>query len=433
MSEVTREFTGDTSDRRLLAVDIRGSLAHVRMLGATGIIDPSETETLVRALDAIASEADSGEFVFLDTDEDVHTAVERRLGELVGEVAGKLHTGRSRNDQVALDLRLYVEEIVDLRSPQLHGLVGTLVDLAERYADTVIPTYTHLQQAQSTTLGDHLLAYASMLFRDIYRLGSVTLRSGSPLGAGASAGTSLPIDREMTAEALGLGGVMANTLDAVASRDLVSEYVFVCAQAMVHLSRLAEEIVLWSTKEFGWVTLGDDVSTGSSALPHKRNPDIAELIRGRTPGVISDLGAILGIQKGLPLTYNRDLQEDKRILFHADDTLAGSLVAMDTLLRGITFHPPAPTAETSSLDLADVLVTRGVPFREAHHIVGRVVRTLEDDGRTMDDLTDRDLELVDDRFRPGDAALVDPATSIARRGIPERVRDQIAAFRLLLE
>lgn len=430
MSSGTWDFTVDHSDRRMLEVDILGSIAHARMLGATAVIPVDDSALIVSGLERILEDARSGAFVFLDTDEDVHTAVERRLGEVVGEVAGKLHTGRSRNDQVATDLRLYVGQLGDEISSLLHQLVSVLVDLAEDHIATVIPTYTHLQQAQSTTLGNHLLAHASSFVRDIHRLGRAGMEANqSPLGAGASAGTSLPIDRQSTADELGFLGPMANTLDAVSSRDFVSEHVFVCAQTMVHLSRLAEEIILWSTREFGWVTLSDQVSTGSSALPHKRNPDIAELIRGRTATVIGDMTAILTLQKALPLTYNRDLQEDKGILFHASDTLVGCLGGMITLLGGLTFHPPAPSVEVATLDLADALVARGVPFREAHGVVGRVVRRLEDQGRSLDSLSDSDLLEIDDRFQTGDAALLDPTASVGRRQTEERVAQQIAEIR----
>jgi argininosuccinate lyase len=436
MSDVTRDFTGDVSDRRLLTVDIEGSLAHVAMLGETGIISNEESVQLTAGLREILESVD--DFEFHDTDEDVHTAVERRLSELVGDVAGKLHTGRSRNDQVSLDLRLYLANSGAARVAQLKHLVGLLADLAETHAETVVPSYTHLQQAQATTLGNHLLAYAWMAVRDADRFGDALDRlSQSPLGAGASSGSSLPIDREMTSRSLGLNGVMPNSLDAVASRDFVSEYVFCCAQTMIHLSRLAEELVIWSSREFGWLRLGDAVSTGSSALPQKRNPDIAELIRGRAGTVTGDMTAILALQKALPLAYNRDLQEDKRIVFHADDTVAGAVSAVAAMLQGVTFDPPAPGADTTALDLAEALVARGVPFREAHSIVGRLVKTLEDDGRTLGDTTNVDLGAVDDRFVESDVGLVDPVSSVSRRvtagsGRPESVRDQVKMLRDLL-
>lgn len=423
MSEVTRAFTGDTSDRRLLTVDIEGSIAHVSMLGDTGIIDPAETETLLRGLREMLDEADA--FSFEEGDEDVHTAVERRLGELVGEVARKLHTGRSRNDQVALDLRLYLRNAADERSDQLRRWIETLVTLAEGTADVVVPTYTHLQQAQVTSFGNHILAYAWMAVRDVGRFSDCRQRiNESPLGAGASAGSTLPIDRENVASSLGMRRPVPNTLDSVGSRDFVSEYVFCCAQAMVHLSRLAEELVLWASQEFGWMTPGDAVSTGSSALPHKRNPDIAELVRGRAAGVIGDMQTILTLQKALPLSYNRDLQEDKRVVFHADDVLSRSLVAMSALLEGSTFTFPTPGSDTAALPLAETLVTRGVPFREAHHVVGRLVQRMEAAGKSLGDADTEDLLAVDERFEAPDLA------ALEMRAQP--IDDQIAELRTML-
>jgi argininosuccinate lyase len=436
MSELTRRFTGDEADRRLLEFDVRGSIAHVTMLGKTGIIELEEAEALATGLETILAEKD--EFEYEPSDEDVHTAVERRLGELVGDVAGKLHTGRSRNDQVALDLRLYLRQAADERIIQLNRLSGTLADIAEVHSETVIPSYTHLQQAQATTLGHHLLAYAWMALRNADRFRDAIERIAiSPLGAGASAGSSLPLDLKATADMLGLRGVMANSMDAVGSRDFVAEYVFSCAQTMIELSRLAEELILWSSNEFGWVRLSDEVSTGSSALPQKRNPDIAELIRGRSASVVGDLTSILTLQKGLPLTYNRDLQEDKRIVFHADDTLAGSLESAMALLAGIQFDPPAPGASTTALDLAEALVKRGVRFREAHTEVGRLVRYLEEDGRTLSEATVADLSEIDSRFEPEDLALLDPTSSMRNRktegsGSPDSVRAQVAAIKELL-
>jgi len=428
-------FTTDESDRRLLQVDIEGSIAHVEMLGATNVIEAEEAQTLAKGLRTILAEAEADEFAFEATDEDVHSAVERRLGEIVGETAGKLHTGRSRNDQVALDLRLYLSRAGAQRTEQLHRFAGVIAQMAETHAETVIPSYTHLQQAQPTTLGHHLLTYAWMALRGADRFTDAVGRIAmSPLGAGASAGSSLPLDRDAVAKDLELDGVIPNSLDAVGSRDFVSEYVFCCAQSMIELSRLAEEIVLWSTKEFGWVSLGDEVSTGSSALPQKRNPDIAELIRGRAGTVAGDVTAILALQKALPLAYNRDFQEDKRIVFHADDTLASALGAMVELLGGLEFHPPAPGSVTVSLDLAEALVRRGVPFREAHTLVGELVAALESRGKTLSEATIDDLIEIDQRFEEADLDRLDPTASVRARatsgsGSPESVRDQIDEIR----
>jgi argininosuccinate lyase len=428
-------YTTDDSDRRLLDDDIAGSIAHIRMLGETGILSDLDVKTLLDGLETIQSEAAGGEFEFSESDEDVHSAVERRLFEIVGDTAGKLHTARSRNDQVALDMRLYTRRAADERIDQLHAYALALAEMAESHAGTVVPSYTHLQQAQATTLGHHLLAYAWMAVRDADRFAGVRARIDvSPLGAGASAGTSLSIDTHATAGGLGMAGVFENSLDAVGSRDHLAEYVFCCAQAMVNLSRLAEEVVLWATSEFGRAKLGDSVSTGSSALPHKRNPDIAELVRGRAARVSGLLTSIMTLQKGLPLAYNRDLQEDKRLVFEADDTLAQSLAAMVELLRQTEFFPADPSVETASLDLAEALVARGIPFREAHEAVGRLVLALEGQDRTLEDATAGDLISAHPAFAEADLGLIDPAESVKRRasaggGSPRSVHDQVSDLR----
>ena len=431
-------LTVDDSDRRLLGDDIAGSLAHVAMLGAAGILTATEVEELTTGLEEIEVEASAGDFAFRDGDEDVHTAVERRLGELVGPVAGKLHTGRSRNDQVALDLRLYLRRRGPLQASQLKQLGAALVAQAEQAGDTLVASYTHMQQAQAVPLAHHLLAYAWMLLRDVERLEeSMTRIDVSPLGAAAGGGSSLPLDPADSAQRLGFASVFRNSMDAVSSRDFVAEYVFACSQAMVHLSRLAEEIVLWSTSEFGWVTFSDDFMTGSSAMPHKRNPDAAELVRGKTAAVIGDLTTLLSLQKGLPLTYNRDLQEDKRAVFHADDTLELAAAALTGMIAAATFHPPRPVADVGALDLAEVLVGRGVPFREAHETVGRLVARLAVQGRTLADAGDEDLSAASPLFEPGDIARADPAASVRHRispggASPPSVQRQLEELRQLL-
>jgi argininosuccinate lyase len=428
-------YTTDDSDRRLLDDDVTGSLAHVRMLGKSGILTELEVKTLVGGLEAIQSEAAGGEFEFSESDEDVHSAVERRLFELIGDTAGKLHTARSRNDQVALDMRLYARRAGGERIAQLHAYALTLAEIADSHAGTVVPSYTHLQQAQPTTLGHHLLAYAWMAVRDADRFaGARTRIDVSPLGAGASAGSSLPIDTDATAGELGMAGVFENSLDAVGSRDHLAEYVFCCAQAMVNLSRLSEEVIIWATSEFSRAKLGDRVSTGSSALPHKRNPDIAELVRGRAARVSGLLTSIMTLQKGLPLAYNRDLQEDKRLVFEADDTLAQSLAAMGEMLRQTEFLPVDPAVETASLDLAEALVARGIPFREAHEAVGKLVLALEGQDRTLQEATVDDLISTHPAFGEADLGLMDPAESVQRRvsaggGSPQSVHDQVSDLR----
>lgn len=428
------DFTVDHADRRLLGDDVTGSLAHVVMLERVGLLSADEAASLRQGLLVIRDEDASGEFSFVESDEDVHTAVERRLGELVGEVAGKVHTGRSRNDQVSLDLRLYLRRSGTARIGQLESFITSLAARAGEVADVVVPSYTHLQQAQAVSLGHHILAYSWMLLRDRERFESCLTRVVvSPLGAGASAGSSLPLDPELVARELDMPATFENSLDAVASRDFVAEYVFCCVQAMVHLSRLAEEMVLWGTSEFGWATYRDRDTTGSSALPQKKNPDIAELVRGKTAAVIGDSTALLTLQKGLPLSYNRDLQEDKRAAFHADDTLAGALAGLQEMVEGAVFDPPPPSSWVASLDLAEVLVTRGIPFREAHEAVGRLVTRLSQSGGALADATLEDLEAAHDAFRPEDLNAVGVTQSMQSRATPgsgssESVIDQITAI-----
>ena len=409
-------FTVDHSDRRLLQDDLTGSLAHVAMLGEAGLLSGEEVDTLTEGLAAIVAEAGRNAFRFLEGDEDVHSAVERRLGELVGEVAGKLHTGRSRNDQVALDLRLYLLRSAGARIDGLRRFCVAMMEAAEEVGDTVVAGYTHLQQAQAVPLAHHLLAYVWTALRDIERFEDVGRRLDvSPLGAGALGGSSLPLDPDRSAELLGMAGRFVNSMDAVAARDHVSEYAFACTQALVHLSRLATECVLWTTTEFGWVTFSDALTTGSSAMPHKKNPDIAELTRGRTATAIGYLTGLMALQKGLPMTYNRDLQEDKASLFAIDDALAGALAAMTALIGSTEFHPPPPDPSVTALDLAEILVERGVPFREAHHAVGALLATLAAGGKTLPEATATDLVETDPRFEPADLSLTDPAGSVRRR------------------
>jgi len=436
--ETLWRFTVDTTDRRLLTEDVAGSLAHVAMLGEVGLLSEDEVVVLTDGLTRILDEANEGRFEFVDSDEDVHTAVERRLGELVGAVAGKLHTGRSRNDQVALDLRLYLRRACDRRIAQIREVVGVLVAKAEEAGDTIVAAYTHLQEAQAIPLAHHLLAYAWMLLRDADRFRDARDRIDvSPLGAGAAAGSSLPLDPVAVADRLKFPRVFANSMDAVGSRDVAAEFAFACAQGMVTLSRLAEELVLWATEEFGWVTYADRYTTGSSALPQKKNPDIAELTRGKAAAVIGDVTTLLALQKGLPLAYNRDLQEDKRAVFHADDTLTEALAALAGMVATARFHPPAPSPWVTALDLAEALVARGVPFREAHAAVGDLVARLAAEGRTLAEVTAGELEGTHPRFVPEDLDLIDPRGSVeARRtlggGSFASVAEQIRRLREIL-
>jgi argininosuccinate lyase len=437
-AEVLWRFTVDESDRRLLEVDIKGSLAHAAMLGEVGLLSGQETGEIVAGLQAILDEATTGRFEWLDGDEDVHSAVERRLYELIGESAGKLHTGRSRNDQVCLDLRMYLRESAEARAVQISDLAKVLVALAEEVGDTVVASYTHVQQAQPVPLAHHLLAYAWMLLRDRDRFFDAFPRIDvSPLGAGASAGSRLPLDPAQPAAELGFASVFANSMDAVASRDFVAEYAFCCAQTMVTLSRLGEELVLWASDEYGWATFDDAFTTGSSAMPHKKNPDIAELARGKTATVIGDLTGLLTLQKGLPLTYNRDLQEDKRAVFHADDTLLLALAAIGGMLESAGFHPPAPSGMVTALDLAELLVERGVPFRQAHEAVGGLVAELAAEDRTLLDASAGQLQAAHPQLVPEDLDKLTAEASVAARATPgggsmESVRSQVGELRRLL-
>lgn len=437
--EALWRFTVDTADRRLLLDDLRGSLAHVRMLGAVGLLSADEVARLLDGLTDLQGEAERGDFGILPGDEDVHSAVERRLGERIGPLAGKLHTGRSRNDQVCLDLRLYLRRAADRRVLGLRRLAAVLADQAEAAGDVLVPALTHLQPAQAVPLGQHLLAHAWMLLRDVERFREARARIDvSPLGAGAAGGSGLPLDPRRVAEDLGMAAIFDNSMDAVAARDFVSEYAFCCAQAMVHLSRLGEELVLWASEPFGWVSYADRYTTGSSALPQKKNPDIAELARGKAASTIGDLCGLLALQKGLPLTYNRDLQEDKAAVFRADDALAGALDALSGMVASARFHPPAVSPWVTALDLAEVLVMRGLPFREAHGVVGALVTRLVGQGRSPADLQPAELEAAHPLFEGADLALAEPAGSVARRRTPgggsmDSVRAQLGALRERLE
>lgn len=379
-------------DARLWKHDIQGSLAHVAMLGATGIIPTEEAEQIADGLKQLQADLESGKAELPADAEDVHTAVEGLLRERLGPVAGKLHTARSRNDQIATDVRLYLRDECAAIDGELRQLQATLLSLAEPEMETVLPGFTHLQHAQPVVLAHHLLAYFWMLDRDRERLADLTKRvSRSPLGAGALAGTGFPIDRQQTAQALGFAAVIPNSLDAVADRDFAVEFLAFAALVMVHLSRLAEEIILWNSPEFGWITLDDAVTTGSSIMPQKKNPDVAELARGKAGRVFGDLMSLLTLLKGLPLTYNKDMQEDKEPLFDGVDTLRLVVPAMNRTLATAQFRRERMRAATvgdfsTATDLADYLVRQGLPFREAHEVVGRVVRHCLDSGTTLERL-----------------------------------------------
>jgi len=380
-------------DRRLADQDVRGSKAHARMLAATGILTEEDVAAICRGLDAVADDIAAGRLALTAELEDIHMNVEAALAERIGEAAGRLHTARSRNDQVATDFRLWTRDAIDRAEAALADLQAALIDLAEPHAATVMPGFTHLQAAQPVTFGHHLLAYVEMFGRDRGRFADARRRLNEcPLGAAALAGTSFPIDRFATAEALGFDRPTANSLDSVADRDFAIEYLAAASITAMHLSRLAEEIVLWMSAQFGFVRLSDRFTTGSSIMPQKRNPDAAELARGKAGRVFGHLIGLLTLMKGLPMTYSKDMQEDKEPVFDADDTLMLCLAAMSGMIRDMEPVPAAMKAATArgfltATDLADWLVrVLGMPFRRAHHVTGRIVRLAEERGCDLADL-----------------------------------------------
>ena len=423
-AKLVEAFTASIDyDRRLYREDIAGSTAHCRMLAAQGIIAADEAAAIARGLADILAEIEAGEFPFRQSLEDIHMNVETRLREKIGPLAGKLHTARSRNDQIALDMRLYVRAAIVATVEQLAALQETLLALARRYQDVVVPGYTHLQRAQPILFAHHLLAYVEMFQRDGERLRDAYRRADvSPLGAGALAGVTYPIDRARVAHDLGFAAISRNSVDAVADRDFVAEYQFAAALAMMHLSRLAEEVVLWSTAEFGFVELDDAYATGSSIMPQKKNPDVAELTRGKTGRVYGHLMAILTILKGLPLAYDRDLQEDKEGLFDTVDTLLACLAVFRPMLATMRVNAARTRrlAEESfalATDLADYLVRKGLPFRDAHEAVGGLVRRCLAEGKTFSDLSLADYQQASPLFAE-DALAVSVESSLAARDVP---------------
>ena len=379
-------------DRRLYRHDIAGSIAHARMLGRQSIISPDEASVLVRGLNAVRDEIDRGDFVFDPADEDIHMAVEARLFAVVGDVAGKLHTGRSRNDQVALDIRMYLRDEIRGIGVLLLDFRRSLVETAERYPEVVMAGYTHLQQAQPVLFAHHVLAYFEMFTRDDARLLDCAKRVNvMPLGSGALAGVPYPIDREFVAQELGFSKISANSIDAVSDRDFVAEFNSCCAILMMHISRLAEELVLWSTSEFGFIRIGDGFTTGSSIMPQKRNPDLAELARGKAGRTYGNLMAILTTLKSLPLSYNRDLQEDKEVLFDTVDTVKDTLTICAEMLRTVEVDAKrmrgAIRDYVLATDVADYLVRKGMPFRTAHGISAAISRHAWDAGKSLSELS----------------------------------------------
>jgi argininosuccinate lyase len=442
--ETIEAFTASLPfDRRMALHDVRGSIAHVRMLGRCKIIPAADAARIEQGLREISGELESG-VLEPQGAEDIHSFVEQQLTARMGPVAGRLHTARSRNDQVATDERLYLKEVVTELQARVRTLQRVLVRHAEAHTRTVLPGMTHMQHAQPIVLAHHLLAYFWMLERDRSRLDDGARRADVlPLGAGALAGTPFPIDREMVARELGFARVSENSLDSVADRDFVLEMAAALSILMVHLSRLAEEVVLWNTREFGFIALDDSVATGSSIMPQKKNPDVAELVRGKTGRVCGNLSGLLMVMKGLPLAYNSDMQEDKEQLFDSIDTVCGCLAAMTRLLETTTFRPERMHAAThgdfsTATDLADYLVRQGMPFREAHGVVGRIVRWCEENGKTLEELDAAALRGFSEQFAPGAEALVTVVGSAeARRShggtSPEQVERQLAQAKNRLE
>ena len=385
-------------DSRLYRYDIAGSKAHATMLADNGLLSKDELKAIIDGLSAIEKEIDNGEFEFLQELEDVHMNIEKALADRIGPAGAKLHSARSRNDQVALDLKLYLRDQCDLLVDLLDSVRHGFTRLARTYLGNIMPGYTHMQRAQPVLVSHHLLAYFEMFSRDRGRLLDCRRRINiSPLGGAAMAGTGLPIEREQVAELLGFDGVTANSMDTAGDRDFAIEFVSCCTQIQLHLSRLCEELVLWAGSEFDFVEIGDRFCTGSSIMPQKKNPDIAELVRGKSGRVVGSLMTLLTIMKGLPLTYNRDLQEDKEPVFDAVDTVSASLSIIAELLENLKFNTEKMIDATKSgfmtaTDLADYLVLKDVPFREAHGIVGRIVSYCIDRGCELVDLTVQDMQ-----------------------------------------
>ncbi|GGB39367.1 argininosuccinate lyase [Tistrella bauzanensis] len=428
-------------DKRLYAQDIAGSRAHARMLGAQGILSADDVQAIDGGLDQVLAEIEGGDFPFSRALEDIHMNVEARLTELIGDAGKRLHTGRSRNDQVATDFRLWLRDMLDRFDIQLRDLQAALIERAEQHAETVMPGFTHLQTAQPVTLGHHFLAYVEMFGRDRGRMADARRRlNESPLGSAALAGTSFPIDRHMTAQALGFDRPMANSLDGVSARDFALEFLGAATICATHLSRIAEELVIWSSAPFRFVRMSDAYTTGSSIMPQKRNPDAAELVRAKVGRIMGAQVTLMTVMKGLPLAYSKDMQEDKEPTFDAVDALSLAVQATTGMIRDLTVNPDAMRAQaaggySTATDLADWLVrAAGLPFREAHHLTGRVVRAAEQRGLRLDELTAEDLAAVDARIGAEAMAVLTVDASVRSRTsyggtAPEGVRARAADAR----
>jgi argininosuccinate lyase len=443
---IMREITPSIDfDKRLAAEDLAGSKAHCRMLATEGIISKDDGKTILDGLAAVEKEITEGSFVFKRELEDIHLNIEARLAELIGPVAGRLHTARSRNDQVVTDFRLWIRAACERADHGLRALQRALLAQAEQHVETIMPGFTHMQVAQPVTFGHHMMAYVEMFGRDRGRFEDARKRlNESPLGAAALAGTSFPIDRDATSHALGFARPMRNSMDAISARDFALEYLSACTIAAVHLSRLAGELVQWSTPMFGFVKLSDAFTTGSSIMPQKRNPDAAELVRGKTGRVLGDFVALATVVKGLVLTYGTDLQEDKERVFDAADTIELCLAAMAAMVADLTAQPEKMRAACepgfpTATDLADWVVrVLKKPFREAHHIAGSIVKAAEDKGVTLDKLPLADMQAVEPSITAEVFKVLSPEASVNSRmslggTAPARVKEQLHIWRGLLK
>ena len=424
-SRILEEFSQSvTFDKELYPQDIRGSIAHARMLGKQGIITEEDAILIIEGLERILSDLQSGQEPWDTALEDVHMNIEKILTDRIGETGGRLHTARSRNDQVALDLKLYIRDASEGIARRIVGMLDALLTRAQEHQGTIMPGYTHLQRAQPVLLSHHLMAYFEMLRRDHTRFSSLKdSLEDSPLGAGALAGTPHPIDRTMTARELGFTGITRNSMDTVSDRDFAAQFLFNTALCQVHLSRLAVEIVLWASAEFSFVTLPDGFATGSSMMPQKKNPDSAELVRGKAGRAIGNLTSLLVVLKGLPLTYNRDLQEDKEPVFDSLRTMTGSLEVMSGLIEGIVFEAGAMEAAAddgllTATDLAHYIVQKGVPFREAHEITGKLVTLCLARGCRLSDLSISEMREGCGAIDEDVFDILKPGSSIERRNTP---------------
>ncbi|MBA4348808.1 MAG: argininosuccinate lyase [Thermodesulfovibrio sp.] len=444
-SKIVEKYTESISfDKRLYKYDIEGSIAHAKMLGEQGIIPKKDADGIVKGLKEIYKEIEEGRFKFSEELEDIHMNIESALIKRIGDAGARLHTARSRNDQVALDMRLYlraeVKEIISL----LKDLEKILADIAEKNLSVIMPGYTHMQRAQPVLLSHHLMAYAQMFDRDRLRFEESLKRINVlPLGSCALAGTSLPIDRQYVAELLGFDAVSENSIDAVADRDFLIEFLSYSAIFMMHISRMAEELIIWSSEEFSFIDLSDAFTTGSSIMPQKKNPDVAELMRGKTGRIYGSLMSILTMMKGLPLSYNRDMQEDKEPVFDTVDTVKATLKILAEMLQNVRFNKvkmriSTDAAYSTATDIAEYLVRKGKPFRTAHEITGRIVRYCIDNNKGLSDLTIAEYKSFSDAITKDIYKLIAPAESVnAKRSSggtsPEMVKEQIRRFRKKLK